>query len=210
MGVLNHLSSQMGDRSTKSNLRIVAQCLAKPTMLDEIAGGLNSKEAALAGDCAEVFTEVAKKRPDLVAPYAKVLSILISHKTTRVRWEAMHALSLVATANFKIVAALLPRLGNIIRNDSSVIVRDYAVDAISNYAETSKKAALAACPLLIEALTVWNGKQAAHALNGLINVASAIPSLHCELRDIGVHYQDSGRGVVRQAAKALIKATEGT
>jgi hypothetical protein len=210
MNILNQLSSQVSDRTTKSNLKVVAQCLAQPALLDEIAGGLTSQDAALAGDCAEVFTEVAKEHPALVTPYAKALSVLLTHKTTRVRWEAMHALALAATTVPKVMAALLPSLSDIIHNDSSVIVRDYAVDAISNYAKTSKKAAQAAHPILIEALTVWDGKQAAHALNGLTHVVSAVPSLGGELRAIGIRYHDSGRGVVRKAAKALIKAIEET
>ncbi len=208
MSVLSRLSSQVGDRSTRSNLRVAAQCLAQPALLTEIAGGLAGGDAALVGDCAEVLTEVAKQRPDLVAPYARDLAALLAHKTTRVRWEALHALALVASAAPGTIAALLGRLSDIIRDDSSVIVRDYAVDALSNYAKTGKKAALAARPILLEALTVWHGRQAAHALAGLTSVASAVPGLSGELRPIGVHYLGSERGVVRKAAKALLRATE--
>ncbi len=60
MSILNQLSSQAGDRTEAANRRVVAQCLADPTLLAEIAGGLQSKEAALAGDCAEVMTKVAE------------------------------------------------------------------------------------------------------------------------------------------------------
>lgn len=52
------------------------------------------------------------------------------------------------------------------QNDASVIRRDYAVDALANYAATNQGAAESTYPLLKEALTVWNGKQAGHALRG--------------------------------------------
>jgi hypothetical protein len=210
MGVINHLSSQMDDKSSKSNIKVIAQCIKKPALLNEVVGGLNSQDKALTGDCAEVLTEVAKERPELVAPYAQKLSPLLSPKATRVRWEAMHALALITTSNPKIIATLLPRVMDIIRTDSSVIVRDYAVDAISNYAKTSKKAAQATHPLLLEALTIWDGKHAAHALIGLINVVMVIPNLRKELHEIGVQNSSCGRDVVRKAAKALTKATEDT
>jgi hypothetical protein len=207
MSILDQLSSQVGDRTEKSNRKVVAQCLTRPALLAEIADGLASKDAALIGDCAEVLTEVAKEKPELAAPHAKTLAALLTHKTTRVRWEAMHALALMATAVPKVIASLLPRLREMIHNDASVIVRDHAVDAVSNYAKTSKKAAQAAHPILLEASSLWNGKQAGHALNGLANVTLAAPNLADELHAVGIRFQNDKRGVVRKAAKALIKAT---
>ncbi len=207
MSILDRLSSQVGDRTEAANRKVVAQCLADPALLHEVIEGLKSKDPALLGDCAEVLTEVAEERPEWVAPHARALSALLTHKTTRVRWEAMHALALIAVLVPEVIAALLPRLGEIIRNDSSVIVRDYAVDAVGNYAKISAEAAQDAYPYLQEALTAWDGKQAAHALNGLIHVTSVAPHLADELRAIGQRYLDDRRGVVRKAAKGLLRAT---
>ncbi len=212
MGVLNDLSSPQGDRTAQSNLTVAARCLKRPALLQEIAGALTNaltgKNAALLGDCAEVFTEVAKKKPELVAPYAGTLVSLILHPTTRVRWEAMHALALTAGAAPRTVAPLLPRLREIIKNDASVIVRDYAVDAVGSYAGTGAAAAKAAFPILVEALAAWNGKQAGHALNGLLEVARLTPGRAPELRAIATRYLEGGTGVMRKAAKALLLATE--
>jgi hypothetical protein len=127
------------------------------------------------------------------------------HKTTRVRWEAAHALSLVAPLTPMSIAPLLPILIDKIRTDSSVIVRDYATDAIANYASTSKSAAVCAYPLLKEILTLWGGKQAGHALQGLAHVAMLVPMTHAELRIIAGDYSLSNRGVVAKAAKGLLK-----
>jgi hypothetical protein len=205
MSILHQLSSQVGDRTEKSNREVVDKCLANPALLAEIGGCLNSEEAALVGDCAEVLTEVAKVHPDWVTPHAEALSALLTHKTARVRWEAMHALALVAHLVPAVMAGLLQRLAEIIRHDPSVIVRDHAVDALGNYARKGEEAALATYPLLVEALTLWDGKQAAHALEGLAKVGSAVTGLGDELWSIGIRYHDDRRARVRKAAKGLTK-----
>lgn len=208
MSILAKLSSQVGDRSEYSNRKVVIQCLDDPDLLAEIAEGLKSKNAALVGDCAEVLTQVAEQHPDWVAPYAEALATLLSHKTTRVRWEAMHALALVAASAPTVIASLLPTLAKMIRADASVIVRDYATDAIANYAASGKSAAEKAYPLLKEALTVWNGKHAGHALKGLVNVVKRVPALRDELYAIGEEYSRSSKSVVRKAAKELLRAVK--
>jgi predicted transcriptional regulator len=208
MDILNQLSSQAGDRTEASNRRVVAQCLTKPALLAEIAEGLQSKDAALLGDCAEVMTEVAKEYPEWVVPYAEALVVLLAHKKARVRWEAMHALALVASLAPGLMASLLPRLAEMLRSDSSVIVRDHAVDALGNYAQTSPEAAWATCPYLKEALGVWKGKHAARALNGLSNVVSSAPELAGKLRALSQRYLDDRRGVVRKAARGLVQVAE--
>jgi len=209
MSILTRLSSQVGDRSEYANRKVVLQCMDDPDLLDEIAEGLKDKNAALVGDCAEVLTKVAEVHPDWVAPYAGALAALLDHKTTRVRWEAVHALALVATSAPATITAVLTRLAEMVRTDSSVIVRDHAVDAIANYAATGKAAAVRAYPLLVEALTVWNGKQAGHALMGLSNVALLVPELHDELRAIAEEFSLAERPVVRKAARALSRMADG-
>jgi hypothetical protein len=208
MSILAKLSSQAGDHSEYSNRKVVIQCLDDPDLLAEIAEGLRSKNAALIGDCAEVLTQVAEQHPDWASPYAEALAALLNHKMTRVRWEAMHALALIAASVPTVIVSLLPTLDEKVRKDSSVIVRDYATDAIANYAATGRSAAEKAYPLLKEALTVWNGKHAGHALKGLVNVARKVPALRDELRATGEEYSSSDKGVVRKAAKELLKVVE--
>ncbi len=171
-------------------------------------GGLKSENAALVGDCAEMLTQVAEQHPDWVAHYAEALAALLNHRTTRVRWEAMHALSFIAASVPTVIASLLPTLSEKVRTDSSVIVRDYAIDTIANYAATGRSAAESAYPLLKEALAVWNGKHAGHALKGFVNVALQVPALGDELYRIGEEYARSIRGVIRRSAKELLRAME--
>ena len=208
MTIVSELSSQVGDRTEQANLRVAALCLDNPGLFKDLADALSHKDADLVGDCAEVFTKGAEQRPDLVAPYADALTPLLEHKKTRVRWEATHALALVATLAPQTIQTHLPQLQSMIRHDSSVIVRDYAVDAVGNYAALGEKEAQDAYPILEEALQLWDGKQAGHALDGLVNVARQVPALWDDLRGIGQVYLTHGRAVIRKAAKALIKTIE--
>jgi hypothetical protein len=203
--IWQQLSSQTGDRTEQSNLEVVRLCLENPGLLEDITAGLSHQDADLVGDCAEVLTKVAEQRPDLVAPYVEGLAALLSHKKTRARWEAVHALSLVAALRPDAIKANFERLTNLLHHDNSVIVRDYATDTFGAYAQTSAEAARAAYPVLVDMLTLWDGKHAARALRGLGSVAKAAPDLEGEIMGIAQQYTRHGRGVVQKAAKALVK-----
>jgi hypothetical protein len=206
--IIRQLASQVGERSQQANGDVAAQCIANPALLRDIAEGLAHKDTNLVGDCAEVFTKVAEQRPDLVAPYADTLAAHLQHKKTRVRWETMHALALTASLVPATIQAHWSQLSEIIRTDTSLIVRDYAIDAIANYAAVGTDKAQAAYPLLKEALCLWDGKHAGHALNGLSHVAQQVPTLRDELRGVGQEYLGHGRVVVQKAAKSLIRTIE--
>jgi hypothetical protein len=205
MSLLEQLSSQVGDRSEEANREVAALYLADPSLLPEIAAGLQSADAALLGDCAEVLTMVAQERPAWVAPYAPILASLLTHKHTRTHWEASHALALVAPLAPAVITPLLPQLANTLRRDKSVIVRDYTVDMLGVYGRTSAEAARAALPLLQEALTLWDGKHAARALNALAEVGQRLPGYAAEIREIGQRFSGHSRSSVSKAAKQLLK-----
>jgi hypothetical protein len=206
MSLLAQLSFQSGDRTEAANRRVAAECLADSARLPEIAAGLSSADAALVGDCAEVLTKVAERQPALVAPYAQALARLLGHKTTRVRWEATHALALIAPLAADATAALLPTYQSLIASDASTIVRDYAVDAVGAYAGTSRAAAEAAYPILQAALAAWSGKHAARALQGLAHVAVAAPELRGQVMLLAADYMAHSRVSVRKAAKSVARA----
>ncbi|TNJ65149.1 hypothetical protein FE784_16240 [Paenibacillus hemerocallicola] len=208
MSLVTQLSSQVGDRTEEANRAAAERCLEHPELLGEIAEPLAGKDAALIGDCAEVMTKVAERRPALVVPYFAQLTELLSHKTTRVRWEAMHALALIAELAPERAAALLPRLEQLIRKDPSTIVRDYAIDALGQTAKAGADLAQRSYPLLREALTAWEGKHAGRALNGLREVVGQAPRLALEAMQIGHDYAEHAKPTVRKAAKALVKAAE--
>ncbi|NJD60469.1 MAG: hypothetical protein C3F13_18155 [Anaerolineales bacterium] len=206
MSLLSQLSSQVGDRSEASNLRVVGLCLEDPILLKEINLGLAEDDPALLGDCAEVITKVAETDPALVVPYAAALSVLLLHPNTRVRWEATHAIALIAGLVPAMLSALMPILVRMLREDQSVIVRDHAVDALGNYAATGAHASECVYPYLLEGLTLWDGKQAGHALHGLAKAAHYLPARQAELIEIANIYSYSDRPVIAKSAKELFKA----
>jgi len=206
MRITEQLSSQVGDRTEAANRAAAEICLDNPALLDDIAAALTGKDAALLGDCAEVLTKVAERRAELVAPYYDALLPLLSHRTTRVRWEAMHAIALVTPVAPGRMAALLPVIAERIRSDASTIVRDYAIDAAAASAQASAAAAEQACGLLQEALLAWDGKHAARVLSGLARVVAHAPALALRLLPIGREYAEHGKPAVKKAAKALVKA----
>ena len=148
---------------------------------------------------------MAESAPELVAPYVEPLARLIEHRATRHRWEAVHALSLVTSLVPDEIAELLPRLHDRLIIDKSVIVRDYATDIIANYAGTSPEAATVAFPILREMLTLWSGKQARHALEGLALVARQRPEPCIEIVSLAQAAAADRLKVVQRVARRIVR-----
>jgi hypothetical protein len=209
MNILSQLSSQMHDRTEASNRKVMMQCIDNPMLLEEIAAGIKSGSSALVGDCVEVFTEVSQIHPELVASYGPLLIGLIEHKNTRVRWEAVHSLAHITTCIREVIQPILSQIARLIEHDPSVIVRDHAVDILSNFATTGPQSAQMVYPHLSAALTQWEGKHAAHALPGLVQTARDWPDLREEIQASLKQLLTSPKGVVRKAARDSLKAIQG-
>ena len=207
MSVLERLSSARGDSTEASNKAVAAEALASPGLLDGVAAGLEEAAAdhRLLGDCVEVFTEVAKEQPSLVAPYAEHLISLLGHKDTRVRWEATHAIALVAALVPEQIAPLLPDLMAKIERDRSVIVRDCAVIALGEYGRSGPEAAREVYPLLREALEAWDGRHARWALVGMANLLAVEPALGPEVAAAAATCLEHKRANVRRLAARMVR-----
>jgi hypothetical protein len=203
MSILEQLSSASGDPTEASNKAVVIKALECPEILDEVATGLTLSDRKLLGDCVEVFTEVAKENPGLVAPYAERLIPLLGHRDTRVRWEVTHALALVAALVPEQVAPLLPDLAAKIERDRSVIVRDCAVRALGEYGRSGPEAARQTFPLLRDALKVWQGKHAKLVLEGMDKLLAVEPALGPEVRAAARTCLDHKRANVRRLAQKM-------
>jgi hypothetical protein len=204
MSILEQLSSACGDPTEASNKAVAAEALECPEILDKIAAGLALDDPKLLGDCVEVFTEVAKVDPALVAPYAERFIPLLGHKNTRVRWEATHALALVAALVPEQIEPLLPDLEAKIEHDRSVIVRDCAVIALGEYGRSGPQAARLAFPLLKEALAAWEGKHAKWALEGMAKLLAVEPALGPEVQAAAQTCLDHRRANVRRLAQRIV------
>jgi len=114
MSILHQLSSQVGDWSEESNRVVVLQCLDDPSLLQEIAVGLNNDDGKLVGDCAKVLTMVTEKQPERLVPFGTKLTKILSHSSTRARWEAMHALSSIATISPQTITPVLSEIAHLV------------------------------------------------------------------------------------------------
>jgi len=205
MDILDELSSAVGDRTEAGNRRAIARCLADRVLLDEIVDGLERKDRRLAADCAEVLCKVAAEQPAWVAPYAERLAPLIHHKAGRVRWEAMRAISRVADRVPQLIEVIIPDLRRIAQSNKSVIMRDGAADALSRYACLGPREAGMAYPGLCDALEAFAGKQAHHAMPGLVWVARYLPAHREAIRGAVATFLDDKRGVVRRTARRALR-----
>jgi len=205
MSILERLSSVVGDPSEASNKAVAREALERPEILDEVAAGLEWDDRKLVGDCAEVFTEVAKENPALVAPYMDRIVPLVSHKDTRGRWESTHILALVASLVPEQIAPLVPDLVAKIEKDKSVIVRDGAVQTLGEYGRSGPEAAREVFPHLLRALDVWDGKHAKLVLEAMSKLVEVEPGLEAEVRAAAQRCLDHRRANVQRLAQKLAK-----
>lgn len=203
--ILAQLSSAVGDRTNAANKAVVEASLANPELLADVAEGLLGDDQRLAGDCGEVMTQSAALAPDNVTPYAEVLLSALDHPSTRARWEAAHALAEIANRVPGNLRVKHDRLAEIVRTDSSVIVRDYTVDILANMADVSQDDARWTYPILLDCLTLWDGRHAGHALPGLGSVAERLPQHRETIAHHAGALTEHRRGVVRKAARRLVR-----
>jgi hypothetical protein len=189
MNILSQLSSQVGDRTENSNKRVAGMVLKNPALLRQLAEGLTSGDFKLAGDCAEVMTNVAAENAELLVPFADALIREIGHENTRVRWESMHSLAEVASRIPNRVYAIVPKLAEITASDKSVIVRGYAIKALGEYGATSPTAASRVWPQLVKQLDRWEGKDTGKVLESLFTLVSHNPVLSERARKIAKRFQ---------------------
>jgi hypothetical protein len=205
MTILNQLSSPTGDRTEASNKRVAAIVFKEPALLGEIAEGLASTHARLAGDCAEVMTMVAVSQPELVAPYADALIARLAHKNMRVRWEVVHCLAEIAARVPNKIAPIMRTLDEMIALDKSVIVRDHAIRALGAYGSTSPAAARRVWHHLREALVLWEGKHAGKALAAMQKLVVVDATLKPNAQKVARRFVEHKRASVRTAARKLLK-----
>lgn len=206
MTILAHLSSQTGDKTEASNKAVAALCLNDPKLLKEVSSGLSEKNTNLVSDCAEVMTLVAEKNPKLASKYLSEILPLIHHKKTKARWEAMHAISLMAHLVPDVIESILLDLEDIIQKDNSTIVRDHTTEIISTYSGLTSHTANIGFPYLKLILNKWKDKHASRALEGMFKAYQVMPSLKKEILAYTLEYRDSPKGIAKKAANKILKA----
>ncbi len=204
MNIISELASEKGERGSKANQDVAIKCIDNPELLEELINYLDLKNTKILGDICEVFTETAKINPELTVQYFDILMELTTHKNGRVQWESMHCIALMAH--------LIPEIGNYleeltvtIRTFKGVIVRDYVIEAISNYAKISNETAYSAYPVLKEAISLWDNKHTAKVIQGLRNVLDQLPDLKNEISELIEPYLTDQSSRIQKEAKKLKK-----
>jgi hypothetical protein len=206
MSIVDELSSSRGDRTQKSNLAVAEKVRRDLSFLGEIQKGFGGPNIKVAGDAVEIFTMIAEDHPEAVARYAGALEPLLDSKDKRVRWEATHTLVFVARHAAEFLKRVRRRLEELVRHDDSMIVRGYALQALGEYAATSRAAAKAVSPFLMEALELWEGEHVHLALEALGKAAVADDSLAAEVGEIARGYENHEKARVKKAARTALKS----
>ena len=133
MSVIDKLSSRLGKREAGPNVEVAKLCVENPKYLSEIRDYLHSRDRRLQGDCAEVFAEVAKIKPELTAKYLGDLLSMLDTKNNRAIWESLAAISLVARLKADEIFPFRDKLFHL-AEAGSVIVVDGAVSTLGKVA----------------------------------------------------------------------------
>lgn len=208
MEILNQLSSRKGDNTEQSNKLVAEQCIQNPELLKDIIKGFSEKDKKLQSDCIEVFTMVSETHPDIIVPFAENILPLLASKENKTRWEAVHTLSYIAGKIPGIIFSVLPELQELIEKDKSIIVRDYTIDTVANYAGTGKDSSEKSFGILKSALELWGERHAKQVFRGFYNILEHQPSYQSEIKRLTEPYLDAGKKVVAAEAKKLMKKIE--
>jgi hypothetical protein len=210
MEILNHLSSQKGDKTEIANRLVAEKCIANPKLLAEIAIGFEDKNKKLQADCIEVFTLVSEVKPEFIVPYADNILPLLYSKETKTRWEAVHTLSFIAEKIPDIIFSVLPTLQSLVEKDKSTIVRDYAMDTVANYAKVSAETSEKSYELLKYALELWGEKHAKQVFKGFNYVLDNCTDCKAEINLLVQPYLTANKKIVSTGARKIVKRTEET
>jgi hypothetical protein len=205
MSIIFQLSSQLKERGEQGNRKVVELILQNPELFEDIINQLITKNAALLGDCVEVCTMLAEKEPDFVAPYAENIIPMTYHKNTRVRWEAMHAIALLAPKVPEVIFKNWKHFAQLFLDDKSVIVRDYVVTCAGNLASRGATYTRILFPFLLEALSAHKTHHAKLAMEGMIKAIPYLTDHLDELDDVAEFYSQHPKPSINKSARNLKK-----
>lgn len=97
MGILDEVTSVTGDKN--SNKELVKRCLITPALLHSIAEGLRTGTPKAKVDCAQILTDVAQRRPELLAEFVADFLDASKSDNKRIAKLAFSGLEKVVTAN---------------------------------------------------------------------------------------------------------------
>jgi hypothetical protein len=160
MKVIDFIATSLNKRDEKANQELALEIIKgnRHDWIKELVDNLTNKDKNIQSDCIKVLYEIGENgSPQLIAPYLKDFSNLLTSKNNRLIWGAMIAIDMIASVNPKGVFDFLPSIQKTI-DKGSVITIDHGVGILaklSAHQDFSKKI----FPLLIDQLAKCPIKQ---------------------------------------------------
>jgi hypothetical protein len=160
MTAIEQLACKSGRKDEVPNIELAEKLCAGNDKkgIGEIAGGLQSKDQAVANDCIKVLYEAGKIKPELVADYTDDFITLLSSKNNRLAWGGMTALALIVPIKPKEVYDRLPEVIAAYKK-GSVITVDNSISVFAGLCEANDKYQKVVFPILLDHLTGCRAKE---------------------------------------------------
>jgi len=126
--------------------------------ISEIAGGLKSKEQAVANDCIKVLYEIGERKPELIADFTGEFITALSDKNNRIVWGSMTALSCIAAVKPDEIFDRLPEILTAYKK-GSVITVDNSISVFANLCKANGDYQAKVFPILLDHLANCRAKE---------------------------------------------------
>ncbi len=128
---------------------------------------------------------------------------LLDSASAVARTGSLETLALLSRASPCTMAFLLPKLHTLLMEDPQSAVADRAIEILSNYAKTSKRAAEKVIPIFASTIDRYGVRSAKRALEALGSLVVQIPELGKATLRIAQKCEKSLSSTVRDAAAKL-------
>jgi hypothetical protein len=177
VSVLKEIAFYRGRRDEVPN-REVAHRLAQSRSaedIQEIAQNLKNPEPNVQSDCLKVLYELGYLAPDLIAGYVQDFIELLAHRSNRMVWGGMIALSTIAALQ---ADRIFPHLDEIqkVMASGSVITNDAGIKTLSAVAASKADYRREIMPYLLKRLS---GSRPVDAPRYAENILSAVSTAEC-------------------------------
>jgi hypothetical protein len=160
MSALNKIAFYQNRRDDVPNQELAQELAETRSQADirEVAEGLWNREPNIQSDCLKVLYELGYLAPELVAEYAGDFLKLLKHRSNRMVWGGMIALSAVADLK---AAEIFPHVDEIIQTmrKGSVITMDNGIKTLALVASQKEEYRKAIFPYLLDHLKTCRPKE---------------------------------------------------
>lgn len=129
--VINYLATSLNRRDEVPNQELARMIVDKDDheAVQDLVNLLQHKSKDIQHDAIKVIYEIGALKPDLIASYISNFIALLSHKSNRMQWGGMMALSSAAVIASKKIYKVLPEIMDA-ADRGSVITKDHAVNIL--------------------------------------------------------------------------------